>query len=202
MRFGPVPPDDAVGAILVHSVRLKGLAFKKGRILSADDVAALKAARIEHVTAACLDLGDVGEDAAAARIAKVMAGSGLTVSAAFTGRVNLFAAARGLCVVDVERLNRLNLIDESVTVATLPTFAPVEPTQMVATIKIIPFAAPEAVVAAAEALASEGGPLIRVAEFQPLRTVLIQTRLAGTKESVLDKTVGVTRDRLAALGGE
>ena len=55
---------------------------------------------------------------------------------------------------------------------------------------------------AAEALASERGPLIRVAEFQPLRTVLIQTRLAGTKESVLDKTVGVTRDRLAALGGE
>ena len=52
MRFGPVPPDDAVGAILVHSVRLKGAAFKKGRILSTDDVAALKAAGIEHVTAA------------------------------------------------------------------------------------------------------------------------------------------------------
>ena len=112
MRFGPVPPDDAVGAILVHSVRLKGAAFKKGRILSTDDVAALKAAGIEHVTAACLDPDDVGEDAAAARIAKAVAGSGLTVSAAFTGRVNLFASTRGLCVVDVERLNRLNLIDE------------------------------------------------------------------------------------------
>src|SRR4051794_693182 len=202
MRFGPVPPDDAVGAILVHSVRLKGMAFKKGRILSADDVEALKAAGIEHVTAACLDPGDVGEDAAAARIAKAVAGAGPTVSAAFTGRVNLFASTRGLCVVDVERLNRLNLVDESVTVATLPAFAPVEPTQMVATIKIIPFAAPEAVVAAAEALASEGGPLFRVAEFQTLRTVLIQTRLTGTKESVLDKTVSVTRDRLVALGGE
>jgi molybdenum cofactor cytidylyltransferase len=201
MRFGPIPPNEAVGAILVHSVRLKGFAFKKGRVLSADDVAALKAAGIGHVTAACLDPGDVGEDAAAARIAKAVAGSGLTVSAAFTGRVNLFASARGLCVVDVERLNRLNLIDESVTAATLPAFAPVEPTQMVATIKIIPFAAPETVVAAAEALA-EGEALIRVAEFQPLRAVLIQTRLAGTKESVLDKTVGVTRDRLAALGGE
>ena len=105
MRFGPVPPDEAVGAILVHSARLKGVALKKGRVLSADDVAALKAAGIGHVTAACLDSGDVGEDAAAARIAKAVAGSGLTVSAAFTGRVNLFASARGLCVVDVERLN-------------------------------------------------------------------------------------------------
>jgi len=201
MRFGPVPPEDAVGAILVHSVRLKGLALKKGRILSADDAEALKAAGIGHVTAARLEAGDVGEDAAASRIAHALAGSGLTISAAFTGRVNLFASAHGLCVVDVERLNRLNLIDESVTVATLPPFAQVEATQMVATIKIIPFAAPEAVVAAAEALGGEGGPLIRVAGFQPLRAVLIQTRLAGTKESVLDKTVSVTRDRLAALGG-
>jgi molybdenum cofactor cytidylyltransferase len=202
MRFGPVAPQDAVGAILVHSIRLKGLAFKKGRVLSAEDVAALSAAGIERVTAACLDAGDVGEDAAASRIAEAVAGSGLTTSAAFTGRVNLFASVRGLCVVDVERLNRLNLIDESATVATLPAFASVEPRQMVATIKIIPFAAPEAVVAAAEALAAEGDALIGVAEFQPLRTVLIQTRLAGTKESVLDKTVGVTRDRLVALGGE
>lgn len=152
------------------------------------------------------DPGDVGEDAAASRIAKAVAGLGLTTSAAFTGRVNLFASARGLCVVDVERLNRLNLIDESATVATLPAFAPVEPRQMVATIKIIPFAAPEAVVAAAEALAAEGDALIRVAEFQPLRTVLIQTWLAGTKVRARQdrwrnaRPVGGTRRRVDRRG--
>lgn len=202
MRFGQVSPADAVGAILVHSVRADGIAFKKGRLLTAEDAAALERAGIGLVTSARLEDGDVGEDAAASRVARAAAGPGLDVAAAFTGRVNLFATAPGLCVVDVDRLDRLNLLDESVTVATLPASAPVEAAGMVATIKIIPFAAPEDVVSRAEEIAAHGGPLIRVAAFRPLRAALVQTRLAGMKESILDKTVGVTRDRLAAIGSE
>ena len=48
--------------------------------------------------------------------------------------------------------------------------------------------------------AAESGPLLRVAPFRPMRVALIQTRLPGLKESVLDKTVATTRTRLAALG--
>ena len=55
---------------------------------------------------------------------------------------------RGLLVFDRERLDRLNLVDEAITLGTLPPFAVVEPRQMVATVKIIPFAAPEAAVEA------------------------------------------------------
>ena len=71
---------------------------------------------------------------------------------------------------------------------------------MVATVKIIPFAVPRAAVEAAAAFAAEGGPLLRVAAFVPRRVALIQTRLPGLKESILDKTGEVTRQRLAALG--
>src|SRR5207302_5718759 len=39
-----------------------------------------------------------------------------------------------------------------------------------------------------------------VAAFVPRRVALIQTRLSGFKESVLDKTREVTEQRLAALG--
>jgi molybdenum cofactor cytidylyltransferase len=42
---------------------------------------------------------------------------------------------------------------------------------------------------------------LRVAPFQPVRAALIQTRLPGTKPSVLAKTVEATRARLVALGG-
>src|SRR5438128_1850540 len=88
MRFGPVPVAEAEGAILAHSLRLGGAALKKGRALSAEDVA-------------------------------------------------LIAAA--------------------------------------------------------------GGPLLRVAPFQPRRAALIQTRLPGLKETILDKTRAVTEQRLAGL---
>ena len=55
-------------------------------------------------------------------------------------------ARPGVAVVDHERIDALNELDESVTVATLPPFARVEPRQMVATVKIIPYAAPRTAV--------------------------------------------------------
>lgn len=201
MRFGPLPLDEAEGAILAHSLRLPGTSLAKGHVLGAADIAALRAAGLSRVVAAKLDPEDVGEDAAAERIAAAVAGPGVTLSKASTGRVNLMAAEAGVLALDVRRLNRLNRIDEAITIATLAPFAAVAPRQMVATIKIIPFAVPEPLVAQATAIAAEAPPLVRVAAFRPLRAALLQTHLPGTKDSVLTKTTAVTRDRLAALGG-
>jgi molybdenum cofactor cytidylyltransferase len=200
MKFGVVPAADAEGAILAHTLRVGATTFKKGRVLSAADVAALAAAGIASVTAARLDSGDVPEDQAAAAIAKAVSGDGLVISAAFTGRVNLYAAQAGIAVVDAARLERLNLVDEAITVATLPPHAPVEPRQMVATIKIIPFAAPQHAVRACTAIAAEASPPIRVATFAKKSVGLVQTRLPSVKPATLDKTVATTRARLAALG--
>jgi len=201
MQFGPIPLAEAEGAILAHGIRLDGRALKKGRVLSAEDVAALVQAGHTSVVAARLEPGDVPEDTAAARIARAIAGDNLTQSAAFTGRCNLFAAQRGLVVVDTERLDRLNLIDEAVTVATVAPFSLVEPRQMVGTVKIIPFAVAAGTMAEAEKVAGNR-PLVRVAPFRARRVGLIQTRLPALKESVLAKTVATTRARVAALGSE
>jgi len=200
MQFGEVPIGKAEGAILAHSLKLGATALKKGRVLSLADVEAIAAAGLSHVVAARLDAGDIREDEAAARVAAAVAGAHVATSPAFTGRANLFAEARGLLVFDRDRLDRLNLVDEAVTLGTLPPFAVVEPRQMVATVKIIPFAVPQAAVERAAALAADGGPLLRVAAFEPRRVALIQTRLPGLKESILDKTRAVTEQRLAALG--
>src|SRR5206468_8061820 len=45
-----------------------------------------------------------------------------------------------------------------------------------------------------------GEPLLRVAAFVPRGVALIQTRLPGLKESILDKTRAVTEQRLSAVG--
>ncbi len=199
MIFGETPLEEAEGAILAHSLARPGLAFKKGRRLSADDVAALAAAGVERVVAARLEPGDLHEDEAAAAIAGALCGSGLAASAAFTGRCNLVARTRGLLVLDRNRLDALNLVDEAVTVATLAPYARVEARQMVATIKIIPFAVAGALVERALAVARDGGPMLTVAAFRPHRVALVQTRLPGLKESLLDKTRGAVEGRLAAL---
>jgi molybdenum cofactor cytidylyltransferase len=155
---------------------------------------------LARIVVARLEPDDVGEDEAARRVAAAAAGAEVEAAAPFTGRANLFAKTRGLLVFDRERLDRVNLVNEAITLGTLPPFAVVESRTMVATVKIIPFAASAEAVERCVAAARSDGPLLRVAPFQPRSIGLIQTRLPGLKESTLDKTREVTDGRLRALG--
>ena len=199
MIFGEVPVAGAEGLILAHSVRLPGRAFKKGHVLTADDIQVLLAAKIEAVSGARLEADDVGEDEAALAVARAVCGPGLALGKAFTGRCNVFAEGHGLAVIDSARVDRLNLLDEAMTLGTVPPFAPVEAGQMVATVKVIPFAASRGVVDRCIAIAEEGGPMLQLAPLEARRVGLIQTRLPGTRESVLDSTTGAVATRLARL---
>ncbi|NMM44056.1 NTP transferase domain-containing protein [Rhodospirillaceae bacterium KN72] len=196
MRFGEIPSRDAEGSILAHSVTLPGKTLKKGRVLAAADIAALTDAGVDTVIACTLGSDDVHEDKAATDLAAAATGTGLSRSAAFTGRVNLIADTDGILVYDPTQLNALNSVNEGITLAALPPYSRVAPRQMAATAKIIPFGVP------AEALASAlpTEPLFTVHPFRPVTLVLIQTVLDGTKSSVLDKTDRVMEQRAAALG--
>jgi molybdenum cofactor cytidylyltransferase len=203
MKFGRTILAEADGAILAHGIRTDAISLKKGRKLTAADIAELRAAGVESVIAARLEPGDVPEDLAAHRIALAIRGPNADVSAAFTGRANLHATARGLVLIDVPRINAINAIHESITVATLAPFEVVEPRQMVATVKVIPFAAPEWAVTEAEEVARKadgGGAAVQVAGFTPKKVALISTTIAVKKPSLLDKNRAVLVARLEALG--
>jgi molybdenum cofactor cytidylyltransferase len=201
MKFGEMPLAEAEGALLAHGVSGEGFSFRKGRRLDRADIDALARSGRASVVAAHLEHDDVAEDEAATAVARAIAGGNLLVSAAFTGRANLYATASGLVVYDAAALDAVNAVDESITVALLPPYAPIAPRQMAATVKIIPFAAPRGALDAVLDRVATAAPFLRVAPFQPVRAALIQTRLPGTKPSVLAKTVEATRARLVALGG-
>jgi molybdenum cofactor cytidylyltransferase len=200
MIFANLSPQDAIGAVLVHSVKIGSHSFKKGRVLSADDALTLITAGVAAITCVRLTPDDVPEDTAAAVISASLVGPGLTASAPFTGRANLIAEQPGVIVIDVAKVDALNALDECITLATVDRFACVEARQLVATVKVIPFAAPRQIVEEALTIAHEAGPLIRLAPFSPKQVALIQTTLPGMKASLLDKTEEVTEARVASLG--
>ena len=200
MKFGAVPPREAEGAIAVHSIRKDGFTLKKGTRIGQAEIAALEAAKIPDVVVARLEPGDISEDVAAAEIAAAVAGEGVHVDRAFTGRANLFAETAGVLVVDKAGVDALNDVDPAITFATLEAYAPVVAGKMIATVKIIPFAVARAARDRALAAARAARPIVRVAPFKLRKIGIISTVLPGLAEKVIEKTLRVTEERLAPAG--
>ena len=119
MKFGPASPADAIGGVTVHTLRQGSLVLKKGTTIGPAEVEALTQAGVKEVVVVRLEDGDVSEDVAAGGIAQAIAGEGVNVERAFTGRSNLFAARAGVLVVDRAAVDRINRVDEAITFATL-----------------------------------------------------------------------------------
>jgi molybdenum cofactor cytidylyltransferase len=200
MKFGPVAPADALGATAVHSIRQGNLVLKKGTLIGPPELAALKAAGVKEIVVARLEPGDVSEDQAAADIASAVRGEGVRADRAFTGRCNLFAESAGVLVLDKDAIDRLNRIDEAVTLATLPAYKSVVEGEMIATVKIIPFAVAGAACNRAVAEAAKAKPVIRVAPYKVRKIGIVSTLLPGLSPKVIEKTLKITATRIAPAG--
>ncbi len=199
MRFGPVPVGEAEGAILAHSTVVGERRLRKASRLTAEDIAAFRAAGMTEIVVAVLEPDDVDENAAAGRLAAGLRFTGIEARPAATGRVNLHATVSGVFTVDRQLIDSVNLVDPDITIATMPPFAPMVEGQMVATIKIIPFAVSENVLQKALSLAGER-EAFRMNAYRPLRVGVVQTMLPSLKPSVLDKTLRVTEERIGRTG--
>ena len=96
MKFGAVAPKEAVGATAVHTIRQGRLVLKKGTLIGAGRSRGAGSCRHQGHRRGAARAGDVSEDVAAAEIAKAVAGPGVHVDRAFTGRANLFAQTPGV----------------------------------------------------------------------------------------------------------
>ena len=200
MKFGAVPVGEAEGGVAVHSIRQSGLVLKKGTLIGKAEIAALKSAGIAEIVVARIEPGDVSEDEAASAIAAAVAGEGVHVERAFTGRANLFAQTAGVLVVDKDAVDRLNQVEESITFATLPAYKPVVAGEMIATVKIIPFAVAAKARDAALTVARNARPLVRIAPYRIRKIGVVSTLLPGLAGKVIEKTLKVTEERLAPAG--
>jgi molybdenum cofactor cytidylyltransferase len=200
MKFGAVPIKDALGATAVHSIRQGDLVLKKGTLIGEKEVAALARAGVKEIVVARIEPGDVSEDQAAADIAAAVAGAGIRIDRAFTGRCNMFAESAGVLVVDKDTVDRLNRIDEAVTLATLTAYKPVVEGEMIATVKIIPFAVEARASDAAVAEAQKTTPVIRIAPYKVRKIGVVSTLLPGLSPKVVDKTLKITQARIAPAG--
>lgn len=205
MKFGPVPIAQAIGAVLAHGVEAarrpydarSSYIIPKGTCLTQAHADDLRAEGVDQVVVARLEQGDVDENTAATRLAAAMIAdrTGLSATVASAGRVNLRAIHAGIVDLDAEALHAVNRVCAGITIATVPQWQRLAENGLAATIKIIPYAVPEADLIRACAM-GQGAMGLRGAVFGSAS--LIETRLDGYKAG--DKGRRATVSRLGAFG--
>jgi molybdenum cofactor cytidylyltransferase len=180
MLFGPVPLDQAEGAILAHSVALPEGRLRKGCLLGPAEIAGLRAAAVTSVTVARLGPDDMHEDAAALAVAQALVpdpvAAGLALRVVGTGRVNIHADVTGVLDLMADRVAALNAVDPMITLATVPRWQRLSQGEMAATVKIISYGVDSANVAAA---CAAGAGATRMRPVAISRAALIQTVTDG-----------------------
>ncbi|CUJ96718.1 putative molybdopterin biosynthesis protein MoeA/LysR substrate binding-domain-containing protein [Ruegeria denitrificans] len=201
MKFGPVPVDQSAGAILAHSVQVQGAKLRKGIVLTPEHHEQLASVGMQTITVARLEPGDCHEDKAAEMLADALApdpqAAALRVTQPFTGRVNLLADGPGVAVLDVVALEAFNLVNPMITVATVPQHQQMGTGGMVATIKVISYAVPNADVLEVARLAHGA---IRLATPVYQNAGLVVTDIPGGPSN--EKGIAAIRGRVEALGME
>lgn len=203
MKFGFVSTDDAAGCYLTHRVSVGAQTLGKGHLLTDDDIRRLRAENILYVSVASLEASDIHEDAAAFAMGGLFGHNSLVRGRVSGGRLNLSARCPGLLMVDGKQIDALNRVDESIAIATLGRLAMVRKNQIVATIKVIPFATNQRHITACRKIVTTNGAgdLLSILPFRPLKAILLQTLRPDTKESILAKTETLTAKRMSDVGG-
>ncbi|MDO5142770.1 MAG: molybdopterin-binding protein [Eubacteriales bacterium] len=198
-----VSTQAAVGMPLAHDLtqiipgQYKGARFKKGHIVTEEDVPVLLSMGKEHLYVLELGADDVHEDEAGQRIAQAAAGENIRLRAKGEGKVELLAACKGVLRVDRDKL--LTLIeDDAVMFATIHGDQVVEEGQLLAGTRVIPLYVPEQTVQRAEHCQD----VIRVEPMRHAHVGIVTTGSEIYHGRIEDKFGEILRRKFAALDCE
>ena len=113
-----IKTEEAVGQVLCHDMtqiipgQYKGPRFRKGHIVTEEDIPVLLSMGKESPYVWEMTPGMLHENDAAERLCRLCQGEGMRRSEVREGKIELSAEYDGVLLVDTERLNAVNAIDE------------------------------------------------------------------------------------------
>ena len=148
--------EDAVGMTLCHDMTamrdgFKGAAFKRGHVITEEDIPALLDIGKKAVFVWEENAGEIHEEDAALRMAAMAPVEGAHYTAPSEGKVLLMADTRGMFRVNTELLRKINSIGD-ITISTLRDHYPVEAGARLASMRIVPLVTKETQIEEAERL--------------------------------------------------
>ena len=200
-----VKVQDAIGMTLCHDITamvdgFKGAAFKRGHVVTQEDIPRLLDIGKQHVFIWEENAGEIHEEDAARRLSQMTTVNGAHYGSISEGKVQLFADQDGMFRVDKALLAAVNRIGD-ITITTLPDHYPVKAGDRLASMRIVPLVTEERQIAEAEALCADK-QLYDLRPFKPLKVGIIITGSEIYHGRIKDKFERVARAKLAHYPAE
>ena len=198
--------EEAVGQILCHDITqivrgvTKGAKFKKGHVITADDVPELLKLGKENIFVWEPDETKLHENEAAEILRGICQGHGLESTPVSEGKIELKAEHDGVFHVDAEKLNALNNIDE-ICIATLQNKIPVRKGKTVAGMRVIPLVIDKQKMERTKTIVGEF-PIMKVNPYKKFKVGLVVTGSELSRERIKDTFTPVIESKLKTFGLE
>ncbi len=172
-----VEVEKAVGSVLMHDItrivpgKYKGPAFKKGHIVTKEDISLLKDLGKESLYIYDMPEDEYHEDDAA-ELFKAFAGSGVDPSGSSEGKVLFISGIDGFINIDRNKVDAVNSIGD-IVLTTVHSKISVRKNEKIAGVRIIPLTIDKRKAEQALKLGTE--PFISVSPFKEKKTGLIIT---------------------------
>ncbi|WP_312516137.1 molybdopterin-binding protein [Anaerospora sp.] len=196
--------EDAVGCVLCHDItkivpgEYKGRAFKKGHIVTREDIPHLLKLGKEHIYIWEVRPGFVHENEAGLRIGQALKGQGIVLTEPNEGKVGMIAEYDGLCSIKEEILLAINSIEE-VVVATRNNSRPVKEGDKIAGVRVVPLVIDEQKLDMVDNLA-HGSEVVSIKKYTSYNVGIITTGSEVFHGRIEDRFGPVVREKVEAYG--
>lgn len=197
----------AVGHVLCHDLtrivpgEWKGAQFRKGHVVTAEDIPMLLSMGKEHLFVWEMDADHLHENDAAVRLGALCQNAFIEpVGDIREGKLELAATRDGLLTVDTARLAEINALTD-IMIATRHTNEAVRAGDKLCGTRVIPLVVEKRQIELAEAIGA-GKPLLTLTPFKSLKAGIVTTGNEVFKGLIEDKFTPVVERKLAAYGIE
>ncbi|MDL2310457.1 molybdopterin-binding protein [Peptostreptococcaceae bacterium OttesenSCG-928-C18] len=191
---------EAVGHILPHDMtkivkdEFKGAAFKKGHIITKEDIPLLLNMGKEHIYVLEKDENLVHENDAALVLANICKNNHMELTDVTEGKIEIIATEDGFFEIDVDRLFELNYLGD-IAIATRTGNLPVKKGDVLAGTRIIPLLIDKEQLDKAVEIKGDT-PIFKITPFRKLKAGIVTTGSEVYKGRIVDKFTPVVKQKL------
>lgn len=199
-----IETTQAEGHVLCHDITVivkdvkKGVAFKKGHVVTEEDIPELLKLGKDHLYVWEKDDTMLHEDEAAEILRDATLGENITADAPKEGKIELTAACDGLLTIESDRLRQVNAIDE-IVIAARHGLTPVRKGDKLAGMRVVPLVIEKEKMERVKAAAGDK-PLLNVRPFIPMRCGVVTTGSEVFYGRIEDTFTPVVEQKLAEYG--